>query len=514
MAPLIPVILIGLAGAVARFWQLGAKSFWLDEAVTYDVAARPLAALIRTAAGYDAHPPLFSVLAHPFILLVGNETGLRFLPALCSLLLMVAVYAAARRAEKDPARPQNSPPSPFVFWTVLLCSLSAFQVFFAQEGRLYTLFGLLALALFLLVQRFLEPENRKDGKLLAAAAAVSAAGIYTHLYFFFVIAASVVAVAAAADAPRKKRRWALSQAAALVLFVPWIPALVARAGLATPAGPVTGFSLFFAFNQLSIGYTVVDLPTVLLSSFFCVLPVAAVIAALFAGRSSRLSALLAPPPETEQRQFLLPLAIFLLLPLCAVVLMPLRVQEFEAKHLFFLSPFFLLLSAYGLGRIKKQAAAVFIGAGILFFNVFSLATYFSPEFRKENWRQAAAYVKTRAQTGDALIFSPDYAAFPFVRYEGSGIPVITGGPAGLDLGPAVAAGTRRIWLVENFSPVAEPDARIAALLSSRGAAGETILFTGALGMIQIRPYTLSPRKREAVEGRRLMEKPYPHTEIP
>jgi hypothetical protein len=52
------------AGAVLRFARLGHQSFWYDETVSAELAARPLADILRGAPGARdlGNPPLFFAL--------------------------------------------------------------------------------------------------------------------------------------------------------------------------------------------------------------------------------------------------------------------------------------------------------------------------------------------------------------------------------------------------------------------------------------------------------------------
>src|SRR5215216_5415036 len=89
------LLLIIVAGAALRVYQLGAESVWLDEAFTIKLSLHPPAGIIEETSK-DVHPPLYYFALHYWMLLFGDsEAGARLLSALFGVLALVATYKMA-----------------------------------------------------------------------------------------------------------------------------------------------------------------------------------------------------------------------------------------------------------------------------------------------------------------------------------------------------------------------------------------------------------------------------------
>jgi len=126
-----------------RIWEIGRKTLWLDEAFSVWLARHPLGEMIAWIARIDQHPPLYYLLLHFWIGLVGDgPAAVRLLSALLSTLTIPAMYLLGRRLLGPAAG----------VLAALILALSPFHVRFAQETRMYALLMLNAsLALLALV---------------------------------------------------------------------------------------------------------------------------------------------------------------------------------------------------------------------------------------------------------------------------------------------------------------------------------------------------------------------------
>jgi len=181
------------------------------------------------------------------------------------------------------------------------------------------------------------------------------------------------------------------------------------------------------------------------------------------------------------------------------VVLPWRLQIFEAKHLAFVAPALLILAAWLPVRIRRPIAWLPMGL-IVILNAYSLAVYYSPQFQKERWPEACRIVHANVQPGDAILFNPYYLAYGFVYYyEYHGELTRIEDPSKLQ------AGTRpkRLWLIEDRgSNVAPPDPGVEAIVRQRFQPGtfehdygedthEAIL-PGYLGSIAVRLFRPNP----------------------
>ena len=224
-ALLLLVALILLLGAGLRFYRLDAQSFWNDEGNSARIAERPLSRIIEGAAG-DIHPPGYYVLLAGWRTLAGqSEFALRSFSALVSVLAVAVVYAVGAR---------------LFGWRVgviaaLLAAVSPFQVYYAQEARMYALLALLSAASIRLTIAVLSlPARMQAGRFNPRRAAaigigyilVNAAGLYTHYLFpMIIVAESLVFLIWLAGRSRRLHGltvWGLLQGATLLLFAPWL----------------------------------------------------------------------------------------------------------------------------------------------------------------------------------------------------------------------------------------------------------------------------------------------------
>jgi uncharacterized membrane protein len=122
----------------------------------------------------DVHPPLFHVLTWISTQLFGmHEWSLR----LISVLSGIGIVALAPFVVKNYKTPK--------LWLMLALAASPFLVFVAQDARMYALFGLLALAVWLLLQQIVQPQAKWWQNVLFVM--VNIGLIYTHHLGWLVI---------------------------------------------------------------------------------------------------------------------------------------------------------------------------------------------------------------------------------------------------------------------------------------------------------------------------------------
>ena len=121
------VLCLILLGLGLRVCSLGAPSLWLDEAVSANIAAKSIGEYLSWAKD-DFHPPLYYVLLHFWSFLGHDEFTLRFLSVITNCLSGIILYFAVRRLFN---------PSTALL-TLLLFTLSPFQIRYSQEVRMYS----------------------------------------------------------------------------------------------------------------------------------------------------------------------------------------------------------------------------------------------------------------------------------------------------------------------------------------------------------------------------------------
>src|SRR5208283_2676857 len=158
------------------------QSLWNDEAFSFDVVQRPLAAIQTVLVEKYHHPPLFFYVASISVSLFGPTAWALRLPSVIFGALTVGlVFLTASR---------------FVHRTAgviagIFCLISPFHIAYSQEGRPYALAAFLALGscyLFLFVLQ--RPTKMRQILYVVTSAAL----VYTHHWGLFVIACQGIVV--------------------------------------------------------------------------------------------------------------------------------------------------------------------------------------------------------------------------------------------------------------------------------------------------------------------------------
>jgi uncharacterized membrane protein len=244
------VVLLPLAlGILFRFTNLDRKVYWTDEAVTslwlsahgfdeliarafdghemgvedlmkyqHVTPGRSIADTISVVADGDPHlPPLYLMLLRVWAMVFGDSVAsVRSLSAVVSVFALGALYWLA--IELTGAR--------LTAWiAVALLSVSPFQVAYAQEARVYSLWMFLILGSTAALLRSLRNPTIKSWALYALTVVL---GIHSHLLFGIVIIAHGGYVAGIHGGfrkllklPKPVKQYALATGVAMVIFLPW-----------------------------------------------------------------------------------------------------------------------------------------------------------------------------------------------------------------------------------------------------------------------------------------------------
>ncbi len=185
------LIIALLMGGLARWYQIWANSLWYDEALSC-LNARLSATQIITNAAVDEHPFGYYLLLHYWSSFGTDEVALRSLSAFFSLGTILAIYGLGRWLFGKP--------------TALVASVgmafTPFQVYFAQEARVYSLLVFLTIMImgsfFYAIApqdngskpyRFLETYKVFENVNIAWLGYVlmSVGGLYAHYFTVFLL---------------------------------------------------------------------------------------------------------------------------------------------------------------------------------------------------------------------------------------------------------------------------------------------------------------------------------------
>ena len=478
----IPIALILSLGTFLRFYHIGEKSLWLDEASSLYRAQKQFLPMLKGIAENDAHPPLYNTLLHfwirggkkvvypqSFSPQAITETRTRGLSALLGILTILLTYQLGRLFFGEKVGLLAS----------LIMAASSYQVFYAQEARLQTLITLLIILSFYFFYRSLREKKKSLWLGFILSTALS---LYTFFYSFFILLALNLFFLLYLKKYRSSlKMFLISQLLILLLFSPWIPVLVQRIALVKSIPTATSFSLstsllniHLLFLDFTLGYPRFASPAWLTSLtlllFFSL--------TIYGGRG------------TPHRAASLLLFFWLLLPLFLALSFPLRVHIFQSKHLIFSSPAYYLLLSRGLIKLKSWKVSVALLSLLILLNFASLRLYYLEDFVKEDWRGTVNYVEENSRPEDIILFDPNYLGFAFDYYYSGSLD-----RAGIhkenfpQIAPILRANYERIWLIRSYSPVSRPSEAAQAWLKEEYLLRKTKEFPGLKGHIVVNLYT-------------------------
>ncbi|MCO5211628.1 MAG: glycosyltransferase family 39 protein [Caldilinea sp.] len=205
-----------------RAYRLDFQSLWSDEGISLQRAQMALPEML--GAMPVEHMPGYFALLNGWVRVAGeSDYALRFLSLWASVLAVALIYRLAR--DLGAGTNGHSLTMPVGVAAALLMATNAFQLWYAQEARMYS--WLLAAALVSALALWRLVVRRGNGWLWGTLYAVATAWcVYLHLYGALVPLAQAIFVMGWSIATRDGRgflRWLAASLAALVLFVPWLP---------------------------------------------------------------------------------------------------------------------------------------------------------------------------------------------------------------------------------------------------------------------------------------------------
>ena len=421
-----------LLATLLRFPQLQAQSIAFDESFSLVVGQADWPLLFQAILSDGVHPPLFYMIHKVALGLWGiSEFGQRFLVAGFSILSVALAYRAGA-----------------IFFSVrvgllsaLLLAINPLHIWFAQEARMYSLFGALSILSMLLFWQALHSLGRRYWVALALVNAT----IFSLHYFGFLIPIVQFAfiILTFQRNHRSLRLWTLVQVIAMLPLLPWLIATALRDAQNFGVGFLvypTLLDLLETFWNMMIGG----------GNFFWPVTVTALMIMLFIIISAFRPML---PRKIQQLQARHLLLVWILLPPVMVWLISQRRSFYADRYLSFIIPGLILLLAFGISRIKTSQWRVLLIAGLLVANIYGLiSTQGDPVFHKDDWRRTATYIGQNEQSDDVVLLYSTHIKFAFDYYFDSQIPQK---PISLNLDnypiEPLTEGHNRAWIVYPYT---------------------------------------------------------------
>jgi mannosyltransferase len=431
IVPWIPLALAGLA-LVVRSYRLGTNSIWFDETVSLINAQLNLPNLID-ATRADVHPPLYYLLLHAWLSVpvVGTqhpESWARFFSAVCSAGTVGLTYVLG--VELLGSRMVG-------LIAALLVTFSPASVAQGQEARMYPLLGLFTFGALVLLHRALKNDSRVTW---VAFGVVCALLPWVHYFGFFVLGAlGVVGLVRARRYPPRALRIVLVLSVAGLLFLPWVPNLLAQ----LQPGPGRFWRPPMSWGLLGdTGYQMTFFSTPDHGWFDDPLTVwgANLYGALVVLGSAAL---------VWRRHVGVALIAVLVVPIALAAALSLwLVPVYEPRYVLFTLPAFALLAACGLTQLRWRWLIVGCLVVVLAGEAVSLQALFTDGYyARPDLRQAAREIIQDFQPGDVILHTALGTQLPVEYYTGPNLPSVEIEPISRSAVQKLGHSYRRVWLV-------------------------------------------------------------------
>jgi len=379
------LLVIIVVGAGLRFLQLGHESLWLDETASAIRVQMSWPRMFRALIQLKAHPPLHYILLKAWTDVFGySEFSLRFISAVFSVLSIILFHRIAKMLFSEKV----------ALLAAAILMMSRYHIDFAQEARCYALMGFLVLlSMYFFIRLWKTPTwGSYTGYVLA-----SAAMLYNHYYAPFIIIAQNMFILTMYFYRKPIlwkhiMYWFVGQALIGLCFTPWISVLrkaiykieSVPTVLKTP-GLANVLSCLKAFAGGQRWAAIIFLALVCLS-FYGILK----------------SALRRSGKNKIEIFYLI--AVWLVVPVALPFLYSVyRAPIFSDRYTLISSYPYYLLMAVAVFSIQSKSVRYFLVGVILLTSLCTLLPrYFSHD--NEAWREAASYIESKAQPGQALLF--------------------------------------------------------------------------------------------------------------
>ena len=402
------IIFILLLAMFLRFYTLDAQSLWSDEGNSLALSQTSFSQIAARTA-YDIHPPLYYWLLKIWVTVSGtSEFSARSLSALLGVLVVVLTY---RLGTLFFSREVG-------LTAAFLGAITPFQIYYAQEARMYMLMMALAcLCVWLAGQIFVA--SKPSLWLMLAYSVCVAGGLYTQYTFPTILA--VINLGALGFLWAHKSRlgqWIAWQFVPLLLYLPWLP--TAYRQITTWPSLMESASL----SQISLtifGYLSLGLSYKAVSNWW--MGIFALVLMLGVWHSWQKPRLGWPAGLLMLGWLILPITLILFL-----------YRPAYLKFLLMASPAYTLLLGLGLTfwtrqnaeqqifsiqrrkeakeeekKIKRLKPLAYIFSTLLLLLLLAptlqslQATYFAPAYQRDNYRAITTYLESVATTDDAII---------------------------------------------------------------------------------------------------------------
>ncbi|WP_193767671.1 glycosyltransferase family 39 protein [Halorientalis pallida] len=379
-----------LLGAALRLYGLGVESIWVDEAITLRFVRNhgPLE-LLWVIPSKQPHLPPYYVFLDVWVALVGTSaTAVRFPSAVFGILSLPVLYLLGRDLFDRPTG----------LVATLVFAVAPFQLYYAQETRMYSLWTVLTLCSFL---AFLWLRRRPTRRLAAGYVVATLSTAAVHPFGLFVVVTQGLVLLVdnllAGDGIEIGELTALerAQAACWALLAP-----ILVVGVLKLESAVAGFNFISPPGPGRVAGTVVEYFTT--ASGTAALAVAALVAVGVA------LALRSRPFGRERRL----LIVWALVPVLGLVAVSYLVTPlFWERYTITATPAWVLLAARGFTSLGRGGLGLglerrhlgYALAGLLVVGILPATVHYHTTDGKEQWDEAVPDLEAAAESDDLVL---------------------------------------------------------------------------------------------------------------
>jgi 4-amino-4-deoxy-L-arabinose transferase-like glycosyltransferase len=208
--------LVLLVCTICKLSALNSRELWMNETYSVFVASLPFAKILHYAAG-DVHPPLFYLLLHSWIRVIGDaQAQLRLFSVVLNFFSALGIFVLAWRMLG----------TRFGAYAAALFVLSPMLFVYSLEVRMYALLILLFICL-LMVHWLVAVEQREDRWLVVAYGVLAALLFYVqYIGIFIILGLFIHWLIASAFLRRRIIRLFAAGILTLLLISPGLPVLL------------------------------------------------------------------------------------------------------------------------------------------------------------------------------------------------------------------------------------------------------------------------------------------------
>jgi uncharacterized membrane protein len=418
---------VGLAILVAAWLEirsLNSRSLWIDEILSRKYASQSLGGLFSFFIHGELNMALYHLFLHFWLRFGDSEVAIRSLSILFSVMTLPFAYVLGKRLVSD--------------WvgalaTALLALNGAFYSF-AREARSYSLTILLVTAASYFFIRALDSGRASDWSFYVVTAVLA---VYAHLFAMTVVLAHFLSLGLRRARPIDRRSVWIGAVTILVLLSPAIAYIVTgdRSLTTDPSTRARDVPDLFKW------YAASNRPLLLL--YLTGALVAVVAAARRWVRSG--------PAFVWPESFLI---VWLAVPIVAALAVSYTIDPiFQFRYLLVVLPPFMFLVAVGIAGVSPVVLCAALTIAMLGASVRAIDSC-QPgcSTPTQDFREATAFVWSRAKPRDEIFFDPPYLSYAFAYYAPRTEETRRSARAGLPKpsghGPSAAA--RRVWVMSDL----------------------------------------------------------------